>query len=80
MSVGGILQPSDRRPTIPGMFFALLICSDEACTNELETWGTLEELEALACDCGCALQLIALSEVEFVEPEPVVLFELPLAA
>jgi hypothetical protein len=62
------------------MFFALLICSDEACTAELETWGTLEELGALACDCGCALQVISVSEVEFLEPEPPVVFELPLAA
>jgi hypothetical protein len=74
------LQPSDGRPTIPAMFFALLICSDETCTAELETWGTLEELEALACDCGCALQVISVSEVELVEPEPPVVFELPLAA
>jgi hypothetical protein len=68
--VGGILQPSDPRPTIPGMFIALLICSDAACAHELETWGPLEELEALACDCGCALQLISMSEVEFVEAKP----------
>ncbi|HEY0631697.1 MAG TPA: hypothetical protein VGC98_06555 [Thermoleophilaceae bacterium] len=62
------------------MFFALLICSDEACTVELETWGTLEELEALACECGCALQMTSVSEVEFETPEPPVVFELPLAA
>jgi len=80
MSVGGILQSSDPRPTISTMFLALLICSDDECTHERETWGTLDDLEALACDCGCALQVISLSEVEFVEPEPVVLFELPLAA
>ena len=78
--VGEILQPSDRRPTIRAMFLALLICSDESCTLELETWGTLEELEAMACDCGCALQLISVSEVEFEDPEPVFEFELPLAA
>jgi hypothetical protein len=81
--VGEILQPSDRRPTIPVMFLALLNCSDEACTHEIESWGTLDELEALACDCGCALQVIALSEVEFVEaaPPPVPADEwLPLAA
>ena len=60
------------------MFYALLVCSDEGCADEIETWGTLEELESLACDCGCALQLISVSEVEFVEP--VVWYELPLAA
>jgi hypothetical protein len=30
------------------MFLALLICSDESCTHELEAWGALDELEALA--------------------------------
>lgn len=46
------------------MVFALLVCSDEDCTDTFEAWGTLEELESLACDCGCALQLIAVSEAE----------------
>ena len=44
------------------MFHALLICSDEDCTDSFEAWGTLEELEALACECGCALAVISLSE------------------
>jgi hypothetical protein len=44
------------------MLYALLVCSDDDCTDSFEAWGTLEELEALACDCGCALQLISLSE------------------
>ena len=80
--MGEILQPSDPRPTIPGMFLALLICSDEACAHELEAPGTLDELEVLACDCGCALQVLALSDVEFVEAEPAPVEEawLPLAA
>jgi hypothetical protein len=72
--LGEILQPSDSGPSIPPMFLALLICSDESCAHELETWGTLDELETLACDCGCALQVIALSEVELIDPAP------PLAA
>jgi hypothetical protein len=50
------------------MFYALLICSDDDCPDELETTGTLEELESLACDCGCTLQVVAVSEVEFAEP------------
>jgi hypothetical protein len=44
------------------MFRAKLICSDEDCTEEFEAYGSLEELEALACDCGCSLELIAVSE------------------
>jgi hypothetical protein len=62
------------------MFLAQLLCSDESCAESIETWGTLHELEASACECGCTLQVIAISEIEFVEPEPIVLFELPLAA
>src|SRR4051812_23173454 len=52
------------------MFYALMICSDEACAEERETYGSLEELEALACDCGCALQVLELSDVEFVDLRP----------
>ena len=75
------MQPSDGRPTMRAMFIALLICSDESCTDELETWGTLEELEAMACDCGCALEVIALSDVEFEEAAPRAGYAaLPLAA
>ena len=57
------------------MFLALLICSDESCAHELET---------LACDCGCALQVLALSEVDLIDPSPspaAAVYEwLPLAA
>jgi hypothetical protein len=42
------------------MFVARLICSDADCAEELEVHaGSLEELERLLCDCGCALELIA---------------------
>jgi hypothetical protein len=44
------------------MFHARLICSDTDCDETFEAWGTLEELQALACDCGCALELLTLSE------------------
>jgi hypothetical protein len=44
------------------MLHALLICSDDDCTDEFDAWGTLEELEALACECGCALALLSVSE------------------
>jgi hypothetical protein len=46
------------------MLHALLICSDDDCTDEFEAWGTIEELEALACDCGCALQVISVSDAD----------------
>ena len=61
------MQPSGPHPTIPRVVFhALLICTDESCAEELEAYGTrLEELEALACECGCVLQLMAVSEIEF---------------
>ena len=45
------------------MLYAALICCDDDCTDVFEAYGTLEELETLACDCGCALQVISLSEV-----------------
>ena len=66
------MQPSGHPPTIPRMVFhALMICSDDACAEELEAYGMrLEELEALACECGCALQLIAVSEVRFERAAP----------
>ena len=36
-----------------------MICSDEACADEaLAEAQTLEELDLLACDCGCALAVI----------------------
>ena len=46
------------------MFHAKLICSDGDCAEEFEAWGTLEELETLACDCGCALEVLWLDECE----------------
>jgi hypothetical protein len=46
------------------MFMALLICSDEGCAELFEAYGTLEELEALACDCGCSLEILTLQDVE----------------
>jgi hypothetical protein len=40
------------------IYRALLICSDEDCTEVFEAFGTLAELETLACDCGCGLEII----------------------
>jgi hypothetical protein len=44
------------------MFSALLLCSDGDCAETFEAYGSLEELEALACDCGCSLELLEISE------------------
>ena len=63
-----ILQSSDRVPTIVVMFRALLICSDDDCTDSFEAYGTLEELQALACECGCGLEIIALEESGDADP------------
>ena len=46
------------------MFRALLICSDEGCAELFEAYGSLAELEALACDCGCTLEILTLDEAE----------------
>ena len=40
------------------LYRAILICSEDECTEIFEATGTIEELETLACDCGCGLQVI----------------------
>jgi hypothetical protein len=40
------------------MVHVLLACHDSRCTAVYEAYGPLEELDALACDCGCALQVV----------------------
>jgi hypothetical protein len=41
------------------VFVARLVCSDSACAEAFEARAaTLGELEALACACGCALQML----------------------
>ena len=46
------------------MYTARLVCSDPACAEQIagET-ATLGELEALLCDCGCALEVIGWPDV-----------------
>jgi hypothetical protein len=46
------------------MFRALLLCADGDCAEVFEAYGSLEELEALACDCGCWLELLEISEAD----------------
>lgn len=41
------------------MVHARLVCSDHGCEAVYELYGPLEEVDALACDCGCALQALA---------------------
>ena len=54
---------------MPAVFVARLICSDEACAVELAAEAaTLRELETLACDCGCALELIGWPDRLYDEP------------
>jgi hypothetical protein len=41
------------------MFTARLVCSDADCPDELTAEAaTVAELEALACRCGCALEIV----------------------
>jgi hypothetical protein len=50
------------------VLYAILICSDSDCAQELE--GLAEDLEAMACECGCTLQALAFYEVEEAEITP----------
>lgn len=40
------------------VYSAVLICSDDDCTERFVARGTLAELEALACECGCGLEVV----------------------
>jgi hypothetical protein len=53
------------------MLVARLICSDPECPETFEARAdTLAELEALACDCGCALEIVAWPDVLDASPAP----------
>jgi hypothetical protein len=46
------------------MYAARLVCSDPDCAEELATeTATLGELEALVCECGCALEVMGWPDV-----------------
>jgi hypothetical protein len=46
------------------MFIARIVCSDPACTEELEvTVESLDELERYFCDCGHGFVLLTVSEL-----------------
>lgn len=44
------------------MVRALLICSDDGCTAVFEAYGSLAEVESLACECGCGLAVVGWPE------------------
>ena len=47
------------------MYTARLVCSDPACAEEIAAEAaTLHELEALLCDCGCALTVVGWPDVD----------------
>lgn len=54
------------------MYIARLICSDESCAERLVAEAeTLEELGAMACECGCTYQVLGIPD--FVEESAVVI-------
>jgi hypothetical protein len=60
--------PSGGRATVLCVYIAALICSDEACAEELElVVDGLEELDHAACACGCTLVVLSLSAWERAE-------------
>ena len=44
------------------MVRAVLICSDDECPAVFEAFGSLEQVERLACHCGCGLQVLGWPE------------------
>ena len=60
------------------MYSARLVCSDPGCAEEIAgDAATLRELDALICECGCALEVIGWPDVAGRVPAPV---PVPVAA
>ena len=58
------------------VFVARLICSDPACAEELTAEASsLRELEVLACDCGCGLEVLGWPDALDAGAEVLVLHE-----
>ena len=56
------------------VFVARLICSDAECAEELTAEAaSLRELEVLACECGCVLEVIGWPDAVEVDAPVVVL-------
>lgn len=63
------------------MFVARLICSDSDCAEGQEVHAaSLDELERLMCDCGCALELIAWPDWADDSAQVIALRERPVRA
>jgi hypothetical protein len=55
--------PSAARATLDRVLIATLICSDEACAEELDLVADdLAALDAAACACGCTLVVLSISD------------------
>jgi len=51
------------------VFVALVGCS--GCPDEVEAIvADLDELERLACECGCGYVVLSVAEVELASPRP----------
>ena len=64
-----------RRGSLVGaMFLATLICSDDACAEEVDVVVSheLDVLDGSACACGCTYVLLAVSEWERAAVRPLV--------
>ncbi len=59
---------------------AHLVCSDDDCTERFEAWGPLEDVEAFACDCGCALEIVGWADALDEPGRPAQLDVLSMAA
>ena len=44
------------------MVLARLVFSEDGCDVVVEAYGPLAEIESLACDCGCALEIVGWPE------------------
>jgi hypothetical protein len=61
--VGQALRSVRRARHLGGVFIAALLCSDEACAEELDlVVDDLARLDAAACACGCTLVVLSVSD------------------
>jgi hypothetical protein len=64
----------------PVVVHAYLVCSDRECTERFEACGPLEEVQAFACECGCALEIVGWADPADEPAAPATLELLSLAA